>query len=650
MFWVFFFNLAQKKLKKNLTLLFLVLYVSLFSQQNNISTSIIPVELTENSNAIVRDNSIEILLEDLNKMVVKKKVVVTVLNKLGNSDAIISQSYDNDTKITKLNAFIYDASGNQIKKYKEKDFIDVSAVDGGTLYSDSRVKYIDYNPISYPYTLVFESIYKTGTTGFIPWWNPVNGYYVSVEKSSYKISNPKQFLWRVNEDNFKNFEIEKVNNSTELSYTLKNQKAFRYERNSISYRDFLPKVTVALNKSYLKGVYGEYTNWSEFGSWMNDNLLLGKNVLNEETKDKVLSLVKGVSDPIEKAKIVYNYMQNKTRYISVQVGIGGWEPIAANEVDKVGYGDCKGLTNYTKALLDVVGVTSYYTVVYAQEKRDINKGFTSIQGNHVILNLPNEGNDIWLECTSQTSPFGFLGSFTDDRDVLVITPEGGKIKHTTSYKNDYNLQRANYNITFSDDGDLAANLSRLSYGTQYDDKSYLDGFTTKELEKEYKSEIWDYINNLDFNTIEIENNKDSVYLEEKLNLTIKNYATIKDNEFLFRVNVFNKSSYVPKRYRNRNLSLEIERGFKDIDVYNINLPESYSLDFIPENIEINSKFGFYKLTFKKIDDKSFNFYREIYIKEGLHKKEEYKNYRSFWKKITKSDNLRILITKKTINE
>lgn len=598
----------------------------------------------------MRDNSIEISIEETNRMVVNKKIVVTVLNKLGNSDAIISESYDNDTKITKLNAFIYDSSGNQIKKFRQRDFLDVSAVDGGTLYSDSRVKYIDYKPISYPYTLVFESSYKTATTGFIPWWVPVNGYYVSVEKSSYTINNPKEFSWRINEENFDSFQIEKENTTNQLSFVLKNQKAFKYERNSISYRNFLPKVTVALNKSYLKGVYGEYTNWKEFGTWMNDNLLSGRNELKEETKSKILELVKGVSDPIEKAKIVYNYVQNKTRYISVQVGIGGWEPISAAEVDEVGYGDCKGLTNYTKALLDVVGVTSYYTVVYAQEKRDINKEFTSIQGNHVILNLPNQGNDIWLECTSQTSPFGFLGSFTDDRDVLVVTPEGGKIKHTSSYKDDYNLQEASYNVIFSKNGDISASLTRTSYGTQYDDKSYLDGLTEKELKKEYKSDIWDYVNNLEIEKLEIENNKDSIFLKENLNVSIKNYATINENEFLFKINIFNKSKFIPKRYRNRKLPLKIDRGFKDVDIYKIKIPEMYIIDFIPEDIELISKFGEYKLTFKKIDNNNMIFSREIFIKEGLHDKEEYKNYRSFWKKITKSDNLRMLIHKSSINE
>ena len=72
----------------------------------------------------------------------------------------------------------------------------------------------------------------------------------------------------------------------------------------------------------------------------------------------------------------------------MQEGIGGWKPIAANKVDAVGYGDCKGLVNYTKALLDAVGVKSHYSVVWAgQRKTSVEKNFFSMQGNHVILNI-----------------------------------------------------------------------------------------------------------------------------------------------------------------------------------------------------------------------------------------------------------------------
>ena len=69
---------------------------------------------------------------------------------------------------------------------------------------------------------------------------------------------------------------------------------------------------------------------------MHDKLLRGRDALDVATKQKIQNLVNGVADPVEKAKIVYRFMQEKTRYISVQVGIGGWEPILATEVDKVG--------------------------------------------------------------------------------------------------------------------------------------------------------------------------------------------------------------------------------------------------------------------------------------------------------------------------
>lgn len=312
---------------------------SLFSQTTNYSAVTIPFDLKENANAVVRDNSIEIIIEDFDKMVVKKTMVVTVLNKLGNVDARIAESYDDDTKITDLSAVIYDAFGNKIKKYKERDFLDVSAVDGGTLYSDSRVKYLDYTPASYPYTVVFLSEYKTATTGFIPWWLPINGYFVAVEKSQYSIKNPKGIPYRKKEKNLEGFPIKSSHSETDIEYSIENQKAYKFENNAVSYREILPKVIVTLNKFNLKGVYGEYTNWKEFGSWMHKELLTGRDVLEEATKTKLQELVKGVTDPIEKAKLVYKFMQDKTRYISVQVGIGGWEPIAANYIDKVGYGD-----------------------------------------------------------------------------------------------------------------------------------------------------------------------------------------------------------------------------------------------------------------------------------------------------------------------
>jgi len=68
-------------------------------------------------------------------------------------------------------------------------------------------------------------------------------------------------------------------------------------------------------------------------------------VLPETTKQKVTELTKNAKSREEKARLLYEYVQNKTRYISIQLGIGGFQPFEARVVDETGYGDCKALSN-----------------------------------------------------------------------------------------------------------------------------------------------------------------------------------------------------------------------------------------------------------------------------------------------------------------
>jgi hypothetical protein len=637
--------MKKKSLLVALSLVLFFIVQNSTAQKTEYSSLLISQELKENANAVIRNDQTEVVVNSINQLTVKRNRVVTVLNKLGKDEINAYQHYNNDSRVSSISAVVYDAFGNKIKKYSKSKFLDVSAVDGGTLYSDSRVLYLRYTPTSYPYTVVFESEYKTSSTGFIKGWFPVNGYLVSVEKSSYKLINKTGIAFRKKESNFKGFAIENTSTETELNYELSNQKAKKYERATISYLKFLPKLQVALNEFTLKGVRGAASNWKEFGKWMNDYLLNGRGELNEATVTKVKGLVIGVDDPIERAKIVYQYMQDKTRYISVQVGIGGWEPIAANKVDDVGYGDCKGLTNYTKALMDAADVETYYTVVYADDKRNIDKNFTSIQGNHIILNIPNKGKNLWLECTSQIMPFGFLGDFTDDRDVLVITPEGGIIKRTPKYINDTNYQELTATVQLEVNGDVKSDVERKSYGIQYDDRFHIERKTKDELVKYYKSSVWDYNNNLEVQNVLLKNDKDSIVFAENLQVSIKNYASISDQSYLFRLNVFNKINSVPKRYRKRLRPLKIDRGFTDVDKVEIKLPIGYKLEVLPREIKVDNQFGTYELRVEKIDESTLMHHRKFALKEGIHPKEEYKLYRSFRKKVAKYDNMRIELTK-----
>ncbi len=634
-------------LKKYITVFLLFFYISSYSQSKIYTSLTIPDNLTEHANAVVRDNTIDIVLESANEMHVKERRVITVLNKQGNRTTHAYVHYDNNEKIKELQVIVYNALGQQIKKIKKNEFKDVSAVDGGTLYSDSRVKYLEYTPISYPYTMEFICETVTSNTAFIKPFNPIDSYFLSVEDSSYSIEFPEGITIRTKEKNFNEFDLEKQELANKFSFKVSNIEAFKPEQYSPFYTLIAPRVLVASNKFSLEGVNTQVENWNDFGKWMYHDLIKETHDLPLETKTEIQNLVKGDTSQIEKAKKVYQYVQDKVRYISVQVGIGGWKPFNVSKVDEVSYGDCKALTNYTMALLNEVGVESHYTVVYARKsQRSIEKDFASMQGNHVILNIPRQNEeDIWLECTSQKLPFGFIGDFTDDRDALVITPEGGKIVHTKKYEEEESLQSIKGKCSVSNEGAIEAKVISVSKGIQYDDKYYLATETERDLDVHYKKR-WKYINGLTIQEMSLNNDRDSIEFIEDISFNASNYSKVIGNRMLLQVNALNRNTHIPDRYRNRKLPLQIKRGFKDIDEVEIRLPSDYKIESQPENVSIENKFGSYKMTLEVTDENTIIYHREFTVKDGDFPKEDYAAFRGFYKEVSKLDNAKIALIKK----
>ena len=323
-------------LKTILLICVVLVSIQIFGQDEaHLQSFIIPSELRENANAIIRFEDTNIDVKAYNKMVYTNKRIVTILNSSGDSKNGAVVSYDNNISIKKLEARIYDSSGMEIKKFKKNDFEDVSAVDGGTLYSDSRMKYINYTPTNFPYTVVFETELEYTSTAFIPGWQPIEGYYTSSQNVNYKITNSSGIEVKIKASNFDEYAIEK---HSDLHYSAKNLAAIKPESHSPRFKTFAPFLSATLEDFNYEGYQGKTGDWKGLGKWMYDQLLVGRTNVSEATKIKIKQMVEGVNDPIQKAKIVYNYVQNNTRYISVQEGVGGIQPIDALKVDEVKYG------------------------------------------------------------------------------------------------------------------------------------------------------------------------------------------------------------------------------------------------------------------------------------------------------------------------
>lgn len=632
------------------TIIYLFILLFFFSsakaQNSDYSSLNIPDNLKENANSIIRNQSVDIDVISQKVMIIKSKKIITVLNSNGLSNIDAREYYSNSEKVVSIQAIIYNSFGSEIKKFKRNDFKDQSVADGFSILTDGRFLFLDYIPTNYPFTVVYESEIKGSNTAFIPGWSPIDDYFESVQKSEITVHFSSDLGFKYKEYNFDGKEIKKREQANSISYSVENLIAEKPEDYSPVSNKILPNVKFGLEKFSYEGVEGFAKTWEDFGSWMYNTLLKDTEELSVETQNKIKTLVGIETDPIKKAKIIYRYVQDKTRYVSVQLGVGGRKPMLAKDVDRLGYGDCKALTNYTRVLLKTVGVESYYTEIYGDgSKKDFQKDFVTMQGNHVILALPNKDKMLFLECTSQTIPFAYQGTFTDDRYALMIKPDKGEIIRTKEYLDKESTQISKGNYLIDENGGISGNVIIKSRGIQYNNKYRLETESKEKIDEHYKGYFY-WINNLKINKIKFNNNKENAEFTEEIQISATDYVKNNGGVMMLPINVFNQDTTIPKRYRTRKNPFEILRGYYDDDEIEIILPEGFKLDAKPDNVEVKDKFGTYKIEIEIISPNKLLYKRSLLINKGYYDKSEYENFRNFRELIARYDNSKIVLTKK----
>jgi hypothetical protein len=629
-------------MKKLFSLFFIQFF--LFSYAQNFLALSIPEELRKDAYAVVRKDDVEVNILAPNKIVRKKETIITVVDKSGAQLAQPVEFYNPKAKINNLEVTFYDEWGKAIKKFKEKDFIDQSHISGGQMYTDSRVKYLTYVPTHYPYTVHFKSEMTHSNTWISP-WNPITSNNLGIESSTYTLKNPKNLNIYSKELNLKEFGIQNQNSSNEnIHYELKNQKPIPQEDFLPVYSSIFPNVEFSAQNFEIDGVTGSFTNWQEMGKWYNQ-LLLGANDLTPTQKSFFQDLVKDAKSDKEKVQILYKYMQNKTRYIGVQLGIGGLKPFPASYVESKSYGDCKALTNYMQSILNAVGIKSYYTVVQAGRREDFHTDFASIaQGNHVILYVPLTDEDIWLETTSQQSPFNFLGSFTDNRYVLAIYPEGGKLIKTPSYPHQKNTEKTSGNFEILPDGKLSGNFQSEYKGIQYEENFQIFFEAPKDQKRSLLSE-YSALPNLNIKNYNIQNNWEEAIFTQEIELESPQFAKVFGNNMSINILPVGTVTSNLKKNNNRMYPFEIRYGNSDELNFEIKLPNQYKIDGKFEPVELTTEFGTYQLSIENLPENKINVIRKLTLKEGIYPKEKYNDYVEFRRKIASHDNTKILLEK-----
>lgn len=604
----------------------------------------LPENLKKDANAIYRLDEGILDVETASKYTYKTHQVVTLLNKDAGHHLTQKWYFNKFLKIENITFKIYDALGNQVKSYQKKDFNMRDYIDEVSLYTDDKVLYLETSAPGYPCTI--EIICERRATGYIelPDW-PIASPNESVEHSLFivKVAPSLKIKYRSLNTEIKPL-IETLPDTKTYTWTAKDIIAFKPEPDTYTSHN-LPKIEIVADAFEYDGYKGEFKSWQTFGAW-NYQLYEDVKPFTNDEIEKIQTLVANCKTDEEKIKVLYTYLEQNMRYVSIQRGIGGFKPFPVKYVNDKKYGDCKALTNYMRYMLKTAGINSYPALVNAgYNKPPADHNFPSDPFNHVILCVPLKKDSVWLECTSNNNEYGFLGSFTENKHALLLTEKGGVLVATpeSNYRN--NILNTKTIITLDDEG-----TSKVK-GEIYCTGDFWNMFYhIMKQDDEHKRNI--FINYLNY---KIPDKFKIGALPDQgngkrfdLNLSYDQQYDFKTGNKLFfrpRLHTLSDEDIQPVTGRKFDYIFDFPYNKTDTTIYI--LPQNATVDKLPAKKELTNEYASYRNEYVKDDSgKVVTVIANLLLKKRIIPPADYLMVANFFQDIKRTENEKFIVQRK----
>jgi hypothetical protein len=577
-----------------------------YGQSKDIPTDLykattIPDSLKNDANAVVRYSAEDIWVKAPGKAVIKSHNIITIFNDKAKDKAEMVMFYNKFNSVDNFEMRVYDANGKLLKKYHKGDMYDRSATDGISILTDERLLAVEHDIPGYPITI--EKIYQTSMNSYLDlssWL--IQEPDIAVQNSTYQIAVSPTIGFRYKN---RNTNIQPVKSTVDgfdtYVWRVSNLKAIKPEEEAVAWR-VMPKISFAVNSFEFDGKPGDFSSWNSYGKWI---LALNADVcsLSPQREEEIRQMTAGLATDKEKVKFLYEYMQHNVRYVSIQLGIGGLKPFPATFVDQKKYGDCKALSNYMGALLKAVNIPSCYAIINAGANEEpADPLFANDPFNHIILCVPLKGDTTWLECTSNTTPFGKLGTFTENRNALLITADGGKLVSTPKSTIEDNQFKSEVHLTLAGDGSARAEVKLVTTG-EY--RGLYLGMTEQKLDVQ-KEFLIRYLNMRQPSALDIKPGDDKDGAKEiDLNIEYDKFCDIASgNKQFYRPRVFDVWSLTLPPLEKRKTDYYFEHPMQKTCVTTIDLPAGFEVEALPANASLKFSYGNYEVNYVYNADKN----------------------------------------------
>lgn len=615
---------------KNICLLALVTFIftnNIHAGEQKFPVSAIPDSLLKNAHAVMRLYDARYVINGPAEYTVSERYVVTVLDEKGTGFGNCTEYYSKGNSIDDLNGFLYNKEGEEVKKIKRRDIVDVAAY-GSNFVTDYRALLHTFGAHQYPYTTEYEVEKTYYSTLSLASWTAVPGLHCSVQQATVSVEYPLDYPLRFRS---KSLPVQPVVATRDgqhiLTASLMGFKALKdFDEISVDADMHMPGIVLACDTFSLFGTNGSMATWKDFGRFfyqLND----GRDVLTPQMKATVHQLTDTCTSNQQKINVLYQYLQKNTRYVSIQLGIGGWQTFDATFVCEKKYGDCKALSNFMKAMLKEAGIVSYTTLarVGSPDLLPMNPEFPYNIFNHAILCVPTPTDTTWLECTSASTPAGYLSNSTSDRKVLVGTPEGGVVVSTPTYGPETNVLIRKAELVLNDKNELSGKVS-LNYGGLFWEREHANVIDAPRaaLDKHLSTVLGFSDYSIAEATARTATEGKIPFIKETMNITATAEANTSGSSLMLNTRMFPLLPVPSSRADTSTSKFQLHKSYCMKDTVIITLNGNYAPSTPFKDVDITYPFGSYHLSYT-INGKTLTKTSVYTIKAGIYSGDQFAN-------------------------
>jgi hypothetical protein len=532
--------------------------------------------------------------------------VVKILRPQGRGYGYPSVWYDKDSKVMSMHVWSIDAAGHEFS-LKDNEIGDVGMPgEGGELYTDERAKVADppgRDPggvVAYEYEKR-ERPYLAETN----WWFQDE---LPRMNQSFTLVLPVGYTYSTSWGHHAKVEGADLENH-HYRWEMDGEPAIDLEHVPLSPGEGALSARMTVHYAGPGLVEPQDGTWEGIGEWYSglegDRLAAAPDIAA-----KAAELTAGKTDFYDKAEAIGDFVQQKIRYFVVELGVGGFQPHAAEDIFRGKYGDCKDKAALLSAMLGSVGIHSALLMVDT-ERGVIDPDDPSIVGNHMIgaIEIPKgyESEKLHSVVTAKSgrrylifdptwerTPFGQLEDNLQGSYGVLIEGDASQLIELPLMDPKLNTIRRKASFQLAADGTLKGSVTDLRYGDLAERRRYVFSSEGEKKQQEYMNRI---VGN-DFaaaslTDLKVDNvdalNKD---LTTTFDLQASHFASVTGPLLMVRPRVLGSYGLDVDR-KVRHVAIDLEATMQGTDEYDIELPEGYVVDELPDPVKADFGFASY---------------------------------------------------------